>query len=252
MKKLFIFITFLISLSILISGCKSDSTTTEPEAKTYTISGVISDANGNGVANISVDLTGSSTSSVVTDNAGAYSFDELASGGNFTITPTSDVYDFDIDYITITDLAEDDSDNSFKAIGIFGTWVSEGADVAPLLAVPPLNVVKITATFNTNNTYTVIQKDNQGAEIELAGTFTTKRSSVSGIFDIIVDQTQPTPLTVTGIYQIDWLKSPFTMKYEVLVTTPDYGLIPPTAEGGFGSSNSGALGETNIQKYVRQ
>ena len=45
--------------------------------------------------------------------------------------------------------------------------------------------------------------------------------------------------------------APDSMLYEIVQTDPDIGAIPPNAQDGFGSTNGGALGTINIQKYVR-
>ena len=42
------------------------------------------------------------------------------------------------------------------------------------------------------------------------------------------------------------------MKYEVVQTEPNIGATPPTASAGFGSSNGGALGQSNVQKFVKR
>lgn len=42
------------------------------------------------------------------------------------------------------------------------------------------------------------------------------------------------------------------MKYEVVQTEPNIGSTPPTPEGGFGSTNGGAIGDINIQKFVKR
>ncbi|MCI0495285.1 hypothetical protein L0Z72_09795, partial [candidate division KSB1 bacterium] len=44
---------------------------------------------------------------------------------------------------------------------------------------------------------------------------------------------------------------PDSMLYEVAQTNPDISAIPPTPQGGFGSTNGGALGMMNVQKYIR-
>lgn len=66
------------------------------------------------------------------------------------------------------------------------------------------------------------------------------------------DQATPAVLTATGIFQINMSDSPYTMEYEVVQTTPDIGVAPPTAEEGFGSTGGGAFGTMNVQKYVRK
>ncbi|NOX17221.1 MAG: carboxypeptidase regulatory-like domain-containing protein [Chlorobi bacterium] len=254
MKKLMVLLLGLIFASFLFTACSGDDTTAAPETK-YSISGKIADANGTGVANVSVNLSGAATNSVASGTDGSYKFENL-NKGDYTVAPQSGDYDFNPDSIGLTDLATNNGDNDFIAIGVYGTWVSEGGNIAPLLAGPPFNVAKLTATFNTNRSYTVVQMDTSGASIELNGTFTIEKSSflIGGttIFNIVLDQATPAVLTATGIFQIDMNVSPFTMQYEVVQTTPDIGIAPPTAEDGFGSTGGGAFGMLNVQKYVRQ
>ena len=57
------------------------------------ISGQIT-ANGNALPNVTVNLTGSASASVQTDNFGNYSFSEVPSIGNYTVTPSSANYQF--------------------------------------------------------------------------------------------------------------------------------------------------------------
>jgi hypothetical protein len=78
------------------------------------------------------------------------------------------------------------------------------------------------------------------------------KSSVDNIFEITAEQTSPAALTSTGIFEIYSDSSPFTMKYEIVQTSPDIGATPPTPAAGFGSTNGGALGTINVQTYIRQ
>lgn len=48
---------------------------------------------------------------------------------------------------------------------LFGVWVSEGENVAPGLAGPPFNNVRIEAQFNDDNTYFVESTDAEGASV---------------------------------------------------------------------------------------
>ena len=249
MKRITVLFLGLIFTAAFFSACSSDDTVA-PVAK-YSISGVVSDGSGIGVANVSVNLSGAASNSVVTGTDGTYKFENLEAG-NYLITPMSNVYYFNVDTISISGLNADKNNNNFMAIGIYGTWVSEGANLALLLAGPPFNVSKITATFNTNGSYTVVQVDSSGASIDLTGTFTIQKSSVATIYNIVLDQATPSVLTATGIFQIDGSVTPFNMQYEVVQTTPDIGVAPPTPAGGFGSTGGGAFGTMNIQKYVRQ
>lgn len=253
MKKLTLLLSMIIAVAILSFGCSSDESTT-PVPNTYSIGGTISDANGNGVGNISLNLTSTVTGdnkSTTTDAQGQYTFAGLTAESGGTVTPTADTYDFDPLSLNYGSIEQNITDFDFTAIGIYGTWVSEGSNVAPLL-VSLFKVVKITATFNTNGSYTVTQEDSSGATLDLTGTFTVQKSDVGDIYNIVLDQTTPSVLTATGIYFIASLSTPMEMSYEVVQTTPDIGATPPTAEGGFGSTNGGALGTWNIQRYVRQ
>lgn len=131
-------------------------------------------------------------------------------------------------------------------VGIQGEWQSSGTNVAPLL-VTLFNTDSIYIDFRTNSTYTVEQYDVDGALLTLEGTYTQKESDVDGIWEITVEQTSPAALTSTGIFSIE----NNSMQYEIVQTSPDIGAVPPTAAAGFGSTNGGALGTTNVQVYER-
>lgn len=144
---------------------------------------------------------------------------------------------------------------------IVGTWVSEGTNLAPGLAVAPFNVIKIVATFNANKSYTVVQTDNANVTTTLSGTYTntettnTDASTTTGtlgakIYTIVANQSTPAAVTATGIYAISANK----MTYEVIQTTPALtGVTAPTAAEGFGSTKiAGTKYNIYIQKYVKQ
>ena len=143
------------------------------------------------------------------------------------------------------------TDPQTETEAIVGTWVSEGDNVAPLL-VNVFKIVKITATFNDNGTYEVIQVDSAGTSLTLAGTYEVEKSEVGNIYTIKANQQTPAALVSEGIYEIDESANPWTMQYEVVQTSPDIGATPPTPSAGFGSTSGGALGTSNIQKYVKQ
>ncbi|MDY0081752.1 MAG: hypothetical protein RBR74_01085 [Ignavibacteriaceae bacterium] len=132
---------------------------------------------------------------------------------------------------------------------IVNTWYSEGSDVAPGL-VATLKTVKITATFNANNTYSVIATDSTGAQVTYSGTYSVSENTGTQIRSIILNQTVPTSITSEGIYQVD---ARGIMKYEVVQTTPAVaGITAPVPAEGFGSTKylNVALGETWIQGFV--
>ncbi|MCF7794691.1 MAG: carboxypeptidase-like regulatory domain-containing protein [Melioribacteraceae bacterium] len=250
MKKI-ISLFVVVLLAVGFSACSKDDTT-PTGATTYKITGKILDADGAGVENVSVKAVsedGSVSKTTVTGSDGSYSFTSLTPNVFYTLTATSDNF-----YFTSTGNEvglDSDSEVNFTAIGIYGTWVAEDYDVSVLLYTY-FNIRKITATFNPNGSYTVVQVDSSGAEKTIGGTFTISKSEVENIFSITADQTIGGTLTAQGIFEISSSSTPFTMQYEVVQTTPDIGATPPTPEAGFGSTSGGAYGTTNIQKYTRQ
>lgn len=131
-------------------------------------------------------------------------------------------------------------------VGVQSSWQSSGANVAPLL-VNLFATDSIWADFKTNNTFVVHQFDTSGTMLVLEGTYTQSESSVAGIWDITLNQTTPGSLTSVGILSVTGDE----MKYEIVQTEPDIGAVPPTADGGFGSTNGGQLGTLNVQTYLR-
>jgi hypothetical protein len=144
---------------------------------------------------------------------------------------------------------------------IVGTWISEGANVAPGLGAAPFNASKIVATFNANKSYTVVQTDKSNVTITFTGTYTnpastsTDASTITGtlgatIYNIVANQSSPAAVTATGIYAISGTK----MTYEVIQTAPAIaGVTAPTAAEGFGSYKYlGTKYAVFIQKYVKQ
>lgn len=136
---------------------------------------------------------------------------------------------------------------------LVGTWLSQGADLAPLLAGAPFNNAKITATFNADSTYAVVGIDTSNKEIDYSGTYETMSSGINGIIQIRLSQVQPSTAQAEGMYQIDTTQKPARMQYEVVQTQPTNGLQPPTPSKGFGSTvYNGMQISTLIQKYSKQ
>jgi hypothetical protein len=136
---------------------------------------------------------------------------------------------------------------------IIGTWVSAGADVAPLLAGAPFNNTKITATFNNDGTYSVVSIDTSNKELDYAGTYQIMTSDVANITQIRCSQVMPSTAQAEGMYQVDTTQMPARMQYEVVQTQPTNGLTPPVPDKGFGSTiYNGTQISTLIQKYSRQ
>lgn len=128
--------------------------------------------------------------------------------------------------------------------GINGKWKS--FPVAPILVT---FADSITATFNTNNTYSVDQWK-AGTKTILTGTYTQTKSSVGTIYTIVLNQTTPTVITAEGIFDI--AADNKSMQYEVVQTVPALtGITPPTPAGGIGSTSDGKLAKNVVQNYVR-
>jgi hypothetical protein len=144
---------------------------------------------------------------------------------------------------------------------LVATWTSEGANLAPGFLTPTFKLKKIVATFNANQSYTVVSTDSSNAQVTYTGTYTatvsayTDTASASNtrtakIYDIVLNQSSPTTVTSTGIYAI----SGTNLRYEVIQTTPAIvGFSAPTAAKGFGSTTYGTFvyGAYWIQKFVK-
>ncbi|MCB0654290.1 MAG: hypothetical protein KDC85_23625 [Saprospiraceae bacterium] len=126
-------------------------------------------------------------------------------------------------------------------------WQSSGANIALLLAGAPFNVDSIYVEFDLI-TYRVEQFSG-GVMTVLEGNYTQSKSGFGNIWDIILNQSTPSSLTATGIYEISVDGN--LMTYEVLQTEPDLGYTPPTAAAGFGSTNGGTFSTWNVQKYEK-
>jgi len=251
MKKLII-LPLLLSFALLIVSCSDNNNTVTP-SPTYKISGTVQDAQGNFLANITVTLSGGAQETKTTDANGSYSFENLNSGDNFTVTVSSADFDFETASVDITNLSKDESVDFTAKDGIVGVWLSAGSNVAPLLDIifaAAGGVDSIYATFNSDKSYNVRQVNGDATVINYAGTYTNAKSSVGNIFTIVANQTSPAVATSEGIYEIDRTQSPHFMQYEIVLTSGTQN-VPPTPEAGFGSTNGGAFLDTNVQKYIR-
>lgn len=133
---------------------------------------------------------------------------------------------------------------------LVGTWVSEGTgQVAPGLA-STLKTKRITATFNENQTYTVVSVDSSDAAVTFTGTWEGGNQANGSIRTIVLNQSTPAALVSSGIFQVEGNN----LTYEVIQTTPAIdGFAAATVTGGFGSTSylTFPLGQTWIQRYVR-
>lgn len=143
------------------------------------------------------------------------------------------------------------SDALEQNLGIIDEWYSSGDNVAPLL-VTYFQVDSIYARFNADMTY-YVEQFNEGntttdPDLIFSGSFTMEKSDVGEIWTIDLVQEDPFAANSSGIYEIK--TDPEVLWYEVVQTSGTEN-TPPTPEEGFGSSNGGTLGDTNIQKYIR-
>lgn len=141
---------------------------------------------------------------------------------------------------------EGDSYNP-AADGITGEWYSSGSNVSVLLS-SYFKVDSIYAKFNTNNTYHV-ESYALGTKTIYEGTYAQTKPATGTIWTIVLNQSTPTAVTSEGIFEITSATAGYTMKYEVVQTTPSIGATPPTVSGGFGSSSAGAYGTKNVQTF---
>ncbi|MBE2281498.1 MAG: hypothetical protein IAE91_13990, partial [Ignavibacteriaceae bacterium] len=132
---------------------------------------------------------------------------------------------------------------------IVKTWIGDGSDIAIGLKATA-KTKKIVAVFNENGTYNVVVTDSNNVDVTYRGTYSTAANTGTTIRNITLNQSEPTSVTSSGIYQID---ANGNLKYEVIQTTPAIaGFTAPNAGEGFGSTkfNSVPLGETWIQRFV--
>ena len=89
MKKTSRMGALLIALCLLIAGCMGGGGALQE----YSISGIITDASGNGVAGVTVVLSGGSSKTATTGADGTWNADGLK--GRVTVTPQKDDWYFD-------------------------------------------------------------------------------------------------------------------------------------------------------------
>jgi hypothetical protein len=142
------------------------------------------------------------------------------------------------------------TDDDSKADPLLGKWVSTGTNVAPGLAGPPFNTARIDAEFFENQTYLVVQVDNNNAAVTFRGTWQAGEPNAAGIRPVTLTQTEPVAVVAQGIFQIDGNN----MAYEVIQVQPALeGVGAPTVQGGFGSTSilGNPTGGFWTQRYVR-
>jgi Calx-beta domain/Carboxypeptidase regulatory-like domain/Pectate lyase superfamily protein len=93
----------------------------------YTIAGKVSDEQGQPVDDVSVKLSGAQSATALTDADGAYAFDDLPAGENYTVTVSSTRYNFGGASRTFTALSAD-VDASFAGTSLFYTISGRAVD----------------------------------------------------------------------------------------------------------------------------
>lgn len=135
-----------------------------------------------------------------------------------------------------------------KETGIIGRWYSSGANVAPILL--SLGIDSVYADFKVNGSYEV-KSFAGGSQTTLTGNYVQTKSTFGNIWNITVNQGQPSSLTSVGIFEVTGGAN-VTMNYEIAQTDPQIpGVTAPTAAGGFGSTSGGAYGMLIVQKYIK-
>lgn len=193
------------------------------------------------IADYTVSHTaGEEIANIMVTYAGAFTGDEIVTVNAVSIYNSAGVM-MSTDQQGTVNLAE---------LGIIGEWYSSGQNVAPLLTTY-FAVDSIYAKFNADQTYLVESFDGDGVMTEYIGTFVQTKSDVGNIYTIELNQSAPSAVTSEGIFEVTMGAAGYDMQYEVVQMEPDLGNSAPTPEGGFGSSNGGALGTINIQKYLK-
>jgi hypothetical protein len=241
-------------VSVVLSSSNESATVTFSEA-------VYANANMTGNltdANILVEIEGVDFTYTVTHVAGATTLEiglvitSVTAGTEVVkVSPVSATSVYDAEGLAMKADEEVISEALARDMGIIGNWYSSGDNVAPLLAVY-FNVDSIYAEFKTDYTYLVKQfnigNTSGTPDVLFDGTFTISKSSVGEIWTIVLTQNTPYAAIASGIFEIK--TGPEVLWYEVAQTSGTSN-VPPTPEGGFGSTNGGTLGTWNIQKYIR-
>lgn len=134
-------------------------------------------------------------------------------------------------------------------LAVTGVWTAGGTDIAPLLAD---TITEITMRFKADSTYIIEQTHTSGLSSSSSGTYSVNKSGgVNDVYPVSLFQTLPSAATLKGIFEINEVIEPEEMTFELVQTQPNIGFTPPTPENGFGSTNEGNLGTTNISRFQR-
>ncbi len=131
--------------------------------------------------------------------------------------------------------------------GIFGFWVSTGANLSPLFQ--QFNFDSVLMEYKADGTYTFETIKTGSIHNYLRGTYTQSKNEAYGLWIIKMYQQLPVESTMEGIFALE-NASPVVLTYETVQTFPVIPeLTPPHPAGGFGSS--GIFGEENIQTFIK-
>ncbi|MBU1100932.1 MAG: hypothetical protein KKA84_11070 [Bacteroidetes bacterium] len=125
-----------------------------------------------------------------------------------------------------------------------GTWISAGANVAPVLATY-FSIDSVRVTMNEDLTVITEQHVTDQAWSTTTGVYVVTRSATGNVHKVRFNYAA---FEQEGIFEITE-GNPDTFKLEAVQVIPDYGFVPRTPESGFGSDPT--IGTTNIQTYVR-
>lgn len=128
-----------------------------------------------------------------------------------------------------------------------GSWLSAGANVAPLL-IGVFNYDSVRVVFGENTVSLTSHIAGAAWSAPNEGTYTVTKSQTGDIHTIDIVYTA---FEQSGIFQVV-SANPDTLRLEVVQTVPDIGATPPTVAAGFGSTSGGAFGTTNIQIYLKE
>ncbi len=130
-------------------------------------------------------------------------------------------------------------------IGIIGKW--SAYDISAILASLGYDD-SLYASFYTDQSYKVTAFVGGAAQV-LEGSYEMNKTEFDDIWEIALTQTSPFAVLSEGIFKV-YPAAQDSMWYEVAQVDPAIsGVTPPTADEGFGSTNGGALGTMNVQKY---
>jgi hypothetical protein len=274
MKNRFLFWISIMILGIMgFSSCSDETTNQSPSFKSISIS------EDNKTVSVTfseevyanADKTGAleNTDFMVTIEGVDFTFEVNHTAGNASMTidllitsvtegtevikvaPANATSVYDTEGKAMLATEEITSESIAQDLGIIGHWYSSGDNVAPLLITYFL-VDSVYAEFKDDNTY-IVEQYNIGntsgvPDVNFTGTFVIEKSAVGEIWNIVLTQEIPYAATAEGIFEIK--VTPEVLWYEVVQTSGTQN-VPPTPAAGFGSSNGGTLGTTNIQKFIR-